>query len=181
MVHFAGRLNAGPADRVRESCLKALEQGATEIWLHFASEGGQTFHGFALYNFLRSLPVPLTVHNLGNVESISLVAYLAGDTRLVCPQGRFLIHPLHWSFEAGRVDHARLREYVAKLDSDLNRYVEIFDERTAAGSLVIPVREHLSGAERLISAAVSIDAGIAHEVAEPSIPKDAVIWSVGTS
>jgi ATP-dependent Clp protease protease subunit len=161
--------------------LSALREGASEIWLHFASEGGQTFQGFAVYSFLRSLPVPLTVHNLGNVESISLVVYLAGETRRVCPQGRFLIHPLHWNFEAGRVDHARLREYVGKLDNDLRRYVEIFEERTAGASAPISVGEHLSGSERLIPATASISAGIAHEVTEASIPPDALTWSVSTS
>jgi ATP-dependent Clp protease protease subunit len=181
VVHFSGRLNAAPAERLREACLNALRDGASEIWLHFASEGGQTFQGFTLYNFLRSLPVPLTVHNLGNVESISLVVYLAADTRRVSPQGRFLIHPLHWSFEAGRVDHARLREYVGKLDNDLRRYVEIFEERTAGASAPISVGEHLSGSERLVPAAVSISAGIAHEVAEASIPAGAVTWSVSSS
>jgi ATP-dependent Clp protease protease subunit len=180
-VHFSGRINPAPAERLKEACLGAVEGGASEIWLHFASEGGPTFQGFTLYNFLRSLPVPLTIHNLGNVESICLIVYLAGDIRRVCPQGRFLIHPLHWSFEAGRVDHARLREYLGKLDNDLHRYVEIYDERTAGASAPISVGEHLYGSERLVPAPVSVSAGIAHEVAHASIPAGAVTWSVTTT
>ena len=137
-------------------------------------------HGFTLYSFLRSLPVPLTTHNISNVESISVIAFLAGQTRRVCPQGRFLIHPLNWSFEAGQVDDARLREYVRKLDNDIERYAEIFDERTAGAEEAIPVRDHLSGREKLISAGASLKAGIVHEVAEASIPEGATTWSVST-
>jgi ATP-dependent Clp protease protease subunit len=180
VVHFAGRLDAAPAERLRETCLEALKQRASEIRLHFASEGGRTFQGFTLYHFLRSLPVRLTVHNLSNVESIALVVYLAGDTRLVCPHARFLIHPLHWNFEAGRIDHARLKEYVGKLDNDLERYASIFDERTGSSEVRVPVRDHLSGAEKLIDAAASVQAGIAHEVAEAKVPSDSVTWSVST-
>ena len=120
------------------------------------------------------------MHNVGNVESISLVVYLAGDTRRVSPQGRFLIHPLHWSFDAGRIDHSRLREYVGKLDNDLARYVEIFEERTAGASSPIAVREHLLGPEKLIPAGSSIEAGIAHKVSLASIPDGAMSWSVST-
>lgn len=180
VVHFSGRVNAVAAERLRDTCLDALKDGASEIWLHFASGGGQTFHGFTLYNFLRSLPVPLVTHNMSTVESISLIVFLAGQTRRACPQGRFLIHPLNWTFEAGQVDHARLREYVGKLDNDLERYAQVFDERTSEAQKAIRVREHLSGQERLISADASVEAGIAHEVVEASIPKDAVSWSVST-
>lgn len=124
--------------------------------------------------------MPLVVHNMSNVESISLVVFLAGQTRRVCPQGRFLIHPLNWSFEAGQVDDARLKEYVKKLDNDIERYAEIFDERTSGAGKAISVRDHLSGREKLISAAASLEAGIAHEVAEVSIPDGATTWSVST-
>ncbi len=79
------------------------------------------------------------------------------------------------------MDHARLREYVGKLDNDLRRYVEIYEERTAGATVPISVGEHLSGSERLVPAAVSIAAGIAQEVAEASIPASAVTWSVSTS
>ena len=120
------------------------------------------------------------MHNLSNVESISLVVFLAGETRRVCPQGRFLIHPLNWSFEAGQVDDARLREYVRKLDNDIERYAEIFDARTAGARLPVAVRDHLSGREKLIAAAASLEAGIAHEVVEASIPEGAITWSVSS-
>lgn len=98
----------------------------------------------------------------------------------MCPHGRFLIHPLHWNFDAGRIDHARLKEYVGKLDNDLERYAGIFDERTAAGELRLAVRDHLAGSEKLIDAAASVRTGIAHEIAEAMLPPDAVSWSVST-
>ena len=149
--------------------------------LHFASEGGPDFSG------LYSLQLPaLTAGAADGAQHRQRRVDIGdrlpgrGQTRRVCPQGRFLIHPLHWTFEAGNVDHARLREYVGKLDNDLDRYAEIFAERTAGAAKPLAVRNHLSGAEKLITAAASLKAGMAHEVANASIPPDAVTWSVQT-
>ncbi len=136
--------------------------------------------GFTLYNFLRSLPVPVTIHNLANVQSTAVIVFLAGSRRLVCPQARFLLHPLHWTFESGQVDHARLREYVGSLDNDLERFAEIFDRRTVGAAVPIDVRSHLSGEERIITASESLTAGIAHSIEEAAIPEGAATWGVSS-
>ena len=138
--------------------------------------------GFTLYNFLRSLPVAVTIHNLSNVQSTAVIVYLAGRRRLVCPQGRFLIHPLHWSFDSGQVDHARLREYVGSLDNDLERYAEIFEARTGGAASPLDVRSHLSGREqeRIVNAREAVTAGIAHAVEDATIPEGATTWGVSS-
>lgn len=180
VVHFSGLVNGATCQALRNTCLQALQQKATELRLHFSSEGGSTFHGFALYGFLRSLPVPLITHNIGNVESIAVVVFLAGARRLTCPHGRFLLHALHWDFGAGSVDHARLREYVSSLNNDLDRFVEIFDRSTQGARERLDVRVHLEGQERIVTASAAVASGIAHGVADATIPDGAVTWWVNS-
>ena len=81
IVHFIGPINHNSACAVRNCCLQALQNGATEIELHLSTEGGNMTAGFALYFFLKSLPLPLTTHNIGSVESVGVVIFLAGQKR----------------------------------------------------------------------------------------------------
>ena len=109
IVHFIGPINHSSACTIRNLCLQALQSGATEIELHLSTEGGNMTAGFALYFFLKSLPLPLTTHNIGSVESIGVVIFLAGHKRYACPGTRFLVHPLHWGFgNLVAADHSRV-------------------------------------------------------------------------
>jgi len=158
------------------SCLQAIQQGATELRLHVSSDGGSNLDGFAMHNFLRSLPIPVTTHNIGNIESMAVLVFLAGDRRLVSPEARFLLHALYWGFNAGGVDHGRLKEYVATLDHDAERYAAIFEERTKGGRKPIAIRDHLLGPERFVFPSESVDTGLCHAVEVARLPKGAVAW-----
>lgn len=174
IINFSGPINPVTSERIRDTCLHALSQGASEIRLHISSEGGSTVHGFTLYHFLRSIPVPLVMHNTGNIDSIAVVVFLAGTTRLACPHSRFLIHPLQWGFNSGTVDHARLREYVSSLDNDLERYAQVFEERTKGTKEPLDIRTHLSDQEKVVTPAVSLASGITTGIAEAAILEGAI-------
>src|SRR5712692_7325172 len=130
VIHFMRSINPETLAGLQNVALSALNNGATEIRIHISSEGGNNDQAFAAYHFLRSFPVPITTHCIGNIESMSIVIYLAGTKRLIVPHGKVKIHPMHWGFPGGTVDHDRLAEYVASLDFDAKRYADIFEERT---------------------------------------------------
>lgn len=175
IIHFTTGLNPQSAEGLRNACLKALKQGATELRIHFSCEGGPTVHAFMLYNFLRSVSVPLTIHNIGKVGSMGLIVFLAGGHRLCNPYSSFLIHPLHWDFGQGRVDYPRLVEYSARLKDDVERYAQIFDEATDGAEEAMDVRAHLTSSHRLVSGDQAVGCGIVDEVAGAKLPADAVL------
>ena len=76
--------------------------------------GGECSYGFSLYNFLVSLPVPVKTHNLGTVESMGNIIFLAGELRTACHYSKFLFHPFHWTLN-GAVDHVRMSDYAMSL------------------------------------------------------------------
>ena len=49
-------------------------------------------YGLSAYNFLKGVPLEITTHNFGSVDSIGVVLYCAGARRLSVPHARFLIH-----------------------------------------------------------------------------------------
>jgi len=172
IVHFIGPINHGSACAVRNLCLQALQSGASEIELHMSTEGGNMTAGFALYFFLKSLPVPLATHNIGSVESVGVVIFLAGQKRYACPGTRFLIHPLHWGFgNLVAADHARVSEWRDCLDFDAERYASIFLEATRAAGHPTDIRANLTGNARIFTAEEAVEAGIVHEAVQTRLPK----------
>ena len=118
IIHFYGPVTPASIEELRNCALSGIQEGhADELLISISSEGGNLAAGFTAYHFLRSLPVPVTTHNLGNVESIGVLLFLAGEKRLVVQHGRFTLHALHWGFGSGTVDHDRLAEYTASLNT----------------------------------------------------------------
>src|SRR5207253_6450721 len=71
-------------------CTKWTNQGTKEIYILFASYGGNVAAGIAAYNALRALPVKLITHNIGNVDSIANIIFLAGQERIAVPHATFM-------------------------------------------------------------------------------------------
>ena len=115
IIHFTGPINASTCGNLISTCSKALQQGAERLQVNLATMGGECSYGFSLYNFLRSLPVRVDTHNLGTVESMGNIIFLAGEHRTACALSKFLFHPFHWTLH-GSVDHARMAEYAMSLD-----------------------------------------------------------------
>jgi len=178
VINFMRSINAETLPVLQHAALSAIDAGATEIQIHMSSDGGNNDQGFAAYHFLRSLPIPVNMHCIGNVESMAVILFLAGANRLIVPHGKVKIHPMLWNFPAGTVDHDRLVEYVASLDFDAKRYAEIFDERTQGSSKVVDVRAHLAGQARLMDSAAAVSSGIATGIADATIPATAIRWWV---
>ena len=175
IVHFIGPINHSAVCTIRNLCLQALQSGASEIELHLSTEGGNMTAGFALYFFLKSLPLPLTTHNIGSIESVGVVIFLAGNKRYACPGTRFLVHPLHWGFGSlVAADHARVSEWRDCLDFDAERYARIFEEATAEAGAQDDIRSNLFGSARIYDADQAVEAGIAHQAVQARLPEAGV-------
>lgn len=171
IVHFIGPINHSAVCTIRNLCLQALQSGASEIELHMSTEGGNMTAGFALYFFLKSLPLPLTTHNIGSVESVGVVIFLAGGKRYACPGTRFLVHPLHWGFGSlVAADHSRVSEWRDCLDFDAERYACIFEEATRAAGVQDDIRTNLFGNARIYDATQAVAAGIIHKAVQARLP-----------
>jgi len=74
----------------------------TELYYFISSKGGDVDAGFTLYNFLISLQSKLTVtmHNIGTIDSIANIIFIAGGKRYAAPNAAFLFHGYTLSFNA---------------------------------------------------------------------------------
>lgn len=177
-IHFMRGINPDTIIGLQNCAMSAIQQGASALQIHISCEGGTTDQGFAAYHFLRSLPIPVTMHCIGNIESMGVMLFLAADKRLIVPHGKIKIHPMHWGFNTGTIDHDRLAEFVASLDFDAKRYTAIFQERTEGADKPVDVFSHLMGQAKLLGATEALTAGIATGITDAAIPATATKWWV---
>lgn len=91
---FCGNIDQDSARRILQGLAVATNPAARigHVHLLFQSTGGTVADGICLYNFFRTLPVDLTIYNVGSVTSIAVVAYLGAKRRKTSAHATFMIH-----------------------------------------------------------------------------------------
>lgn len=175
VFHFYNSITPKTQETFKNQLLTATcQRGAEEIAIFLSSEGGDLNSGFSLYNLIRSLPVPVSITNVGTVESIAMMVFLATDKRYAIENSRFLIHQFHWTYSNYPIPYSRLKENVLSLDFDTARYEKIFNERTNCGNGIINISQCLNGQAVVIDPSTAASAGIIDKIVpvENSIKRD---------
>ena len=107
-----------------------MKQGATEFILLISSPGGSVFHGLSAYNYLKGLPVTITTHNFGSVDSIGVVVFCGGSKRFSVPQARFLLHGVVAGFKNERLEEKQLEERLKGLKIDMENIAKVIAANT---------------------------------------------------
>jgi ATP-dependent Clp protease, protease subunit len=131
-IYLVFSLSITPANvqKLLSECAKWANQGTKEIYLFFASLGGNVAAGIAAYNALRALPVKLITHNIGNVDSIANIIFLAGQERLAVPHSTFMFHGITYEVTAAfRGDLAFYSNRVESIEADHKKMASIIKER----------------------------------------------------
>lgn len=151
------------------------QQKPDAIYCLFASSGGQVDAGISLYNFLRSLPVEIIMHNTGSIDSIANVIFLSADTRYASTHSSFLFHGVNWGFpDKGQLNKNQLAEILSGLDASETKIRGIITERTELSNEEVKAL-FVQGASKDPSFALS--KGIVNEIKNPKIPKGVEILS----
>ncbi len=108
-----------------------MKQGVKDFIILLSSPGGSVFHGLSAYNYLKGLPVSITTHNFGSVDSIGIVLYCAGSRRLSVPQARFLFHGVNVQFKGEQnLDEKLLEERLKGLRIDMENIAKVIAAST---------------------------------------------------
>ena len=87
-ITFFGAISPPATTNLRIGLCALVNEGAKKITILFASPGGSTDDGIALYTFLTALPVELTMHAAGVVASIAIPVFLASSNRIASKNAR---------------------------------------------------------------------------------------------
>lgn len=108
-----------------------MKQGVRDFIILISSPGGSVIHGLSTYNYLKGLPAVIITHNFGSVDSIGLVLYCAGSTRLSVPQARFLLHAVNAQFKGNQsLEEKQLEERLKGLRIDVENIAKVIAANT---------------------------------------------------
>jgi ATP-dependent protease ClpP protease subunit len=167
-ISFSADINPSTTEILLGTIAKLVGDGFTDINLLLSTPGGSVSHGIAIYNFLRGLPIKLTTHNIGNVDSIGSVVFLAGELRYSCPQSTFMLHGVAFGTTgASQFFEKNLVERLASVRADQERIKAIYTERA---NLTETDAERYFISEATLNADEAQARGLIHEIRQVSIP-----------
>jgi ATP-dependent Clp protease protease subunit len=105
------------------------QENPDTLYFLFSSDGGAISSGVTLYNFLKSLPVKVITHNIGAINSIANVVFLAGQERYASPHTTFLFHGAA-SHLSGGFSLPQINEIQDSLQKDQNTIAGIICDNT---------------------------------------------------
>jgi ATP-dependent Clp protease protease subunit len=89
---FCGGIDQATAQKFVNSLAVAMGGKVKHVHLLFQTAGGYVGDGVFLYNFFRSVPIELTLYNVGQISSAGVVAYLGAKSRKTNKSATFMLH-----------------------------------------------------------------------------------------
>ena len=167
-LSFCGRISQGSMDTLVGTCADLANQGVETVYLMLSSPGGAVDSAIAAYNLLRGMPFRLITHNVGSVDSMGNVLFLAGEERFACPDSSFMFHGVGFNVSLKmRFELRTLREKMDSVEGDQRKIAAIIAERTQLTPAEID-ELFLEAVTRAPDYA--LEHGIVHEVRELNIP-----------
>ncbi len=72
--------------------IKARFEDPEDLTIELNSEGGDWYHGIAIYDRLKACGIPVTVRASGMAMSMGSIILQAGDKRLITPGSTVMVH-----------------------------------------------------------------------------------------
>ena len=130
-VSFSAEINPNTTEVLIATMSNLANLKVQEIVLLFSTVGGTVMNGINLYNFLKSMPFELSIHNVGNVDSIGNAIFLAGNHRYATSNATFMFHGVGLTHPQGfRLEEKNVREALNNILSDQQRIGDIITEHS---------------------------------------------------
>jgi len=167
-ISFSAEVVPHTIEALLAAAANLVNQGFREITILLSTPGGSVMHGINAYNVLRGLPINLTTHNVGNVDSIGTVIFLSGNRRYACPQATFMLHGVAFGVGSPTQFFERnLQERLETVRADQQRIGSIYQERAGLNA---QDAEQFFLRETTLSASDAVNRGLVHELRDVQIP-----------
>jgi ATP-dependent Clp protease, protease subunit len=150
------------------------------LWdhLHYSisSGGGDIIASFAAFNEMKGMPLKITTHNSGAIDSAAIMPFMVGERRTASPASAFFFHQVRWNFPANaNVPIVVINEATTWLGV----YESMMADFVAAQSGLKKKKVlDMMHAGTSVSSEEAKTMGLIHDVCECSIPQDARSYQV---
>lgn len=176
---YHDEINIEKTKALMEICSRALaEYTPNTIYFQFSSGGGHVDSAITLYNFLKSLPCEIIMHNTGSIDSAANVVFMAGDKRYAVAHTSFLFHGVGYTFGQQGLTRAQINEGLSVVDTAEEKIAGILAAHTqlSAGEI-----KELFIEGKSQSATFAKQKGVISELREVILPEGTPIYTVNTS
>lgn len=175
-IAYCSQVNEKSAQTLLNHCAGLVAQGVTDVCLLLSSPGGSVMHGLTLYNVLRGLPFNLTTHNVGSVDSIGNVIFMAGRQRYACSNSTFLFHGVSFAPPAGMVfDEMLAKERLDSIRADHVRIAQVISQNC---NLTVQEIERYFLDAKTKNPQEALADGIVHDIRDVAVPQGAPITQI---
>jgi len=176
VIKFLAPIIDVTTNRLMEVLDQRMKQGQREFILLISCPGGSVFHGLSAYNYLKGLPVNITTHNFGSVDSIGVVLFCGGAKRVSVPQARFLLHSVTSNFQQNMsLEEKQLEERLKSLRIDTENIAKVISATT--GKSVEDVTQMMQDRTTL-NPEEAREWGLLHEIKADLFPTGAEVISI---
>ena len=175
-VSFSADINPNTTESLIAAMTNCANKGVQEVHLMLSTPGGNVMNGLNLYNVLRGMPFKLITHNVGNVDSIGNVIFLAGSSRYACPGSTFMFHGVGTTAKEGqRFEEKEFRQGLRGILREQKRIGAIIAKHTKLDSKQVA---RLFREAQTKDAADAVSCGIVHEIKDVQIPAGSPVVSL---
>jgi ATP-dependent Clp protease protease subunit len=172
---YCGSIDSAGVTRIAQNLNGAVNQQFDSVYLCLSSLGGYVGDGVFLFNHIRSLPIPVTIHNMGTVASIATTLFVAGEPRYCSQRAIFMMHPVAMGVQSQALASAPLLAALEAARADEERTEAILRERTKIPDDILTARRQ---GDVFMTAQQAFDYGLVHEVREFSLPAGNQIFQI---
>jgi ATP-dependent Clp protease protease subunit len=176
-LSYYDSINEPKAKSFMQTCTDVIHRNKPkQLYFLFSSTGGSVDAGIVMFNYLRALPVEIIMHNIGSVDSMANVVFLAANVRYAAPHSSFLFHGIIWPFPQGtQLTYNQLQEIRSRFQIDEAKMTGIIKERT---KMSLEDLEKLFGQGESKDATFAMQKGIIQEIKEAKVPDGAPFLSL---
>jgi len=130
-INFSAEINPHTSEALMNFLADQLNKGQKEFYILLSSPGGRVIDGITLYNYIRTLPAKFVMHNIGIVDSVANVIFLAADERYAAPSSSFLFHGVGFDIpQASRFELKDIKEKMTTIQRDQKLIADIILKRS---------------------------------------------------
>jgi ATP-dependent protease ClpP protease subunit len=167
------------AAKLRLAITEAFNTGATEIYLLISSGGGNVSEGLNLAAFMKTLPISIITHNIGQTDSIANVIFAAGATRYATQNSSFLFHGVSLHIEKQDFIESQLHEQYKGVIRLRENIAAAF--ATYTGLPINEVETLMVSGATILTATEALSKSIINEIRNPTIPAGSQVVSIGNA
>ena len=175
-IYFNAPIIPETARNLMGAVLSSQQYKPERIYIAMSSQGGHVDSGISIHHFLKGLPIEIVTHNMGSVDSIANILFLAGTTRYAATNSSFMLHGVSFGVAKDtNISSSQLHEILSGMKGNERRIAGIL---AANAKLTDDEITGLFGQGESKDPEFALEKGIIHGIRELSIPKGAIILAV---